>query len=636
MALGELPPPATGVAFTTLVNDDGEALHLAETGPGRDGDRLFPAIRALYARQNVMSFALAEVLLHALCQINSMAYRARRPVNANLPRRMRRIILTMPTAMPVQERLIFEAQARAARDLVYLSLGLAETQSADGKVGPLLKYHPEVAVAQPGGRPEDDRGPAITMQWDEASATQAVYLYTQIQRNFAYDARAFFDQVRHPDNARDPGRKDRLRLATIDIGGGTTDLVITTLRVEGTGTTVTIFPEHDFREGFNLAGDDAVLRIVREHVMPAIRAALIERVSRDRADAVLNLMFGGDRSGVLPVQLLRRQQFAVQIASPAALQMLAHYETHSPLRPVERIERVMRDFFTPDEGPSYELIQYVNDEFRREGIEGFDIMETRIPIDPSEIDRSLRGVLDPMLQALGEVVWRHGCDLLLLSGRPSRLPAVKAILDESGCLPPHRIIPLHQLRVGHWYPFRDRGDTIADPKTTAAVGAMVCLLSEGQLVGFNFRARDLEPRSTARLFRSHRQARSTAERRRILSRPATRRSRLDSARSRFEFRGPMQLGFRQMPVEWWPATPLYFVDYRDEEARAELNDKVPLKVSLKRARESLRKGAMDGFEIDRIEDADTRTIPRDRLRLRLQTIGEAQGYWLDTGVIMGR
>jgi hypothetical protein len=98
----------------------------------------------------------------------------------------------------------------------------------------------------------------------------------------------------------------------------------------------------------------------------------------------------------------------------------------------------------------------------------------------------------------------------------------------------------------------------------------------------------------------------------------------------------MQLGFRQMPVEWWPATPLYFVDYRDEEARARLNDKVPLKVSLKRARESLRKGAMDGFEIDRIEDVDTRTIPRDRLRLRLQTIGEAQGYWLDTGVIMGR
>jgi hypothetical protein len=155
-------------------------------------------------------------------------------------------------------------------------------------------------------------------------------------------------------------------------------------------------------------------------------------------------------------------------------------------------------------------------------------------------------------------------------------------------------------------------------------------------VGFNFRARDLEPRSTARYF-----GRIDKHGRLPRDDEYYRDLQLDDPdwnlpESRFEFRGPMQLGFRQMPVEWWPATPLYFVDYRDEEARARLNDKVPLKVSLKRARESLRKGAMDGFEIDRIEDVDTRTIPRDRLRLRLQTIGEAQGYWLDTGVIMGR
>jgi len=637
LATGELPPPATGVAFTTMINEDGEALHLIDGATGA-GDRLFPSIRALYSRRNLMSFALAEILLHALVQINSASHRVRRPVNANLPRRLRRIILTMPTAMSVQERLIFESQAKAARDLVYLSLGLAQTRMrADGQgVDRHLDYGPEARIARQGAAADADLGPPISVQWDEASATQAVYLYTQIQRNFSADARAFFDQMRHPNNAQDPARKDKLRIATIDVGGGTTDLVITTLTVEGPGTTVTISPKHDFREGFNLAGDDAVLRVVREHVISAIRTALMERGTRDRADATLNLFFGGDRSGILPVQLLRRQQFALQIATPIALSMLHDYERYSPLRPAERTERRVREFFRPGSGPSHELIEYLNDEFRREGFEGFDIMDVPVVVDLAAIDLTVRGVFLETLQALGEVVWRYGCDLLLLSGRPSRLPAVKAILDETGCLPAHRIVPLHQFRVGTWYPFRDYRETIADPKTTAAVGAMVCLLGEGQLVGFNFRARDLKPGSTARVF-----GKIDKDRRLPHADEFYRDMQLDDPdwdlpQTQFEFRGPMALGFRQLPADWWPATALYFIDYRDDDARTRLNDKTPLRVTLRRARRQIKSGAADGFEIDRIEDSEGRTVPPNLLRLRLQTIDEAQGYWLDTGIILGQ
>ena len=99
------------------------------------------------------------------------------------------------------------------------------------------------------------------------------------------------------------------------------------------------------------------------------------------------------------------------------------------------------------------------------------------------------------------MVWRYRTDLLLLSGRPSRLPAVRDCLREAAILPPHRIVlPLHLYRVGQWYPFRDYQATIADPKTTACVGAMLCLLGEGQLQNFNFRSDELKPQSTARFF----------------------------------------------------------------------------------------------------------------------------------------
>ena len=72
--------------------------------------------------------------------------------------------------------------------------------------------------------------------------------------------------------------------------------------------------------------------------------------------------------------------------------------------------------------------------------------------------------------------------------------------QETGCLPPHRIVPLHQFRVGQWYPFRDFQATISDPKTTASVGAMICLLGEGQLQNFNFRSDALKFGSTAQYF----------------------------------------------------------------------------------------------------------------------------------------
>ena len=66
---------------------------------------------------------------------------------------------------------------------------------------------------------------------------------------------------------RDGPAAGQLRAASIDIGGGTTDLVITDYRLEGTGNNVSIFPGQLFREGFNIAGDDILKRLVQTQVI---------------------------------------------------------------------------------------------------------------------------------------------------------------------------------------------------------------------------------------------------------------------------------------------------------------------------------------------------------------------------------
>jgi hypothetical protein len=610
---------ATGVEFTTLVNDWGEPLHAVPPTTPLNDDARFPAMRALYGRSHLMSFALAEILLHAFCMMNAPAHRLRRR-NADLPRRLRRIIMTMPTGMPLAERQILRKRALAARDLLFLCLRLARFEPDAGGQGGIV---PE----------EDEELPKIIIQWDEASATQAAYLYSQVAMAYSGDARAFFSRTRLPVNAGDPTLEDEFRLATLDIGGGTTDLVVTSYRVEGQGANVTLFPRPILREGIGVAGDDVVLQIVLEHVLEPIRRELKEKGLGERADFVMHRLFGGDRSDMDVEEQLRRQQFAAHVGAPIALRMIEAYEGWDLLSRDDR-----REALTLTDVLGHELnrplLDAIDLEARKAGAVGFALREVRYPVDLKEIDRTARSVLLDVLQAFAELVHRSRADLLILSGRPSRMPAAFAILAETCALPPHRIAPLHEYRVGPWYPFRDFEAKISDPKTTAAVGAMICMLGEGRLRNFNYRSDHLKPYSTARFF-----GKLDTDNRLREGNVFYHDLNLDDPEYElpdkpFEFRGPMTLGFRQFPVDWWPGSRLYGIDYASPEYAARLNARTPLRVELRRALGREAKDVVDAFAIRRIEDFEGSMVPSNQLRLRLQTIDNAAGYWLDTGILL--
>ncbi|SNB55848.1 hypothetical protein SAMN07250955_101503 [Arboricoccus pini] len=611
---------ATGVEFTTLINDLGEPLYSVPEGVPAHDDARFPSIRALYARSHLMTIALSEIFLHTFSMMNAPAHRLRRR-NADLPRRLRRIIMTMPTAMPLAERQILRKRATAARDLVFLCLGLAriEPRGTDGSG--------EVVAVEGATLPD------IVIEWDEASATQAAYLYSQIGIAYQGDARSFFSRSRLPVNRADPEAGNSFRLATLDIGGGTTDLVVTAYRVEGQGANVTLFPEQVLREGISVAGDDVVFQIVLDHVLEPIRKALNALGLGPRTDYLMHRLFGGDRGDMDVEEQLRRQQFAAHIGAPIALKMIEAYENWDPLSGEDRLEPLSLDSVF-GHGLNKSLVAAIDGEIRKHGAPDFSLASVSFPVDLKDIDRTARSVLIDVLQAFAELVRRSEADLLILSGRPSRLPAAFGLLAETSALPPHRIVPLHEFRVGPWYPFRDFESRIADPKTTAAVGAMICLLGEGRLRDFNYRSDHLRPRSTARYF-----GKLDTDNRLREDNVIYRELDLDNPdyelpETGFEFRGPLTLGFRQFGVDWWPGSRLYWLDYATPEAAATLNPRTPLKVEMQRAKGRESKEIVDAFTIRRIEDAQGRTISSNQLRLRLQTIDNAQGYWLDSGILL--
>ncbi|MDU7870209.1 MAG: virulence factor SrfB, partial [Pantoea sp.] len=236
-------PLACAAPFTTLLNDEGQPLYTLPLD-----DRL-PVFSPHYSRSSLMTFMLCELLAQALMQMNSAAQRQRMP-QSHAPRQLRHVILTLPSAMPKPEREIFRRRMQEAIALVWKAEGW-------------LSDDEDVAPAGPRHSPKPL--PDVQMEWDEATCGQMVWLFNETQVNFAGRAEDFFSSMARPDRPREvdelPGKS--LRIASIDIGGGTTDLAITQYRLDdGLGNNVKITPRLLFREGFKVAGDDILLDVI--------------------------------------------------------------------------------------------------------------------------------------------------------------------------------------------------------------------------------------------------------------------------------------------------------------------------------------------------------------------------------------
>ena len=207
------------------------------------------------------------------------------------------------------------------------------------------------------------------------------------------------------------------------------------------------------------------------------------------------------------------------------------------------------------------------------------------PVDLPALDKTVRAEMARVLRSLAEIVHAYDCDILLLSGRPSRLPGIRALLMELLPLPPERVIALHEYRVGAWYPFRDARLRVEDPKTTVAVGAMIAALAQSQLPDFSFRSDLLRSKSIAK-FIGKLDGGGRLQREDLVS-IATSTSTTASTSCpeiAFEFRGPMWLGARQLDLVRWPAAHYALEFARPEYAEERHARETPFKIALARVK----------------------------------------------------
>ncbi len=620
-------PYATAAPLSGLINEFGEALYVLRDDVEEEFERKMPVFQPHYSRSSLMTFMLSEVLLHALMQINSPAQRSKLE-HAKTPRFLRSVILTVPPAMPKPEREIFRFNMLQAIGLVWKSLGWDKTDdnmdfsSKESRE----RYWPIL--------------PEVNIQWDEATSGQIVYLFNETQNNYGGRPEAFIAAVSRPDKQD----KTKMTVATIDIGGGTTDLVINDFHLDygeqnNSGSNAYIIPTQRFRDGFKVAGDDILLDIIRDVVVASLSDGLKIAGIND-PEPILSELIG---TQVMKVQdRLLRQQLTLQIFSPIGLRILKEYEEYDVFSAENKLAGATFGSLLSDmDPPTPSVLNYINLPISKALGREFNILDLPLKVNLAQIHGLFiteHYDICRTFKALCEIVNSYQCDVLLLTGRPSRLPGVQAYFKSRLPLPVGRILPLHGYKTGSWYPFHKQGK-IDDPKTTAAVGAMLCFLSKnGRIPNFYFSSTKIEPYSTVKYIGFLSNNNTIQDSDVYYADVNLDSDDYDFPDHSFTVRGKTRIGFRQLNVERWSASPLYQLTIENPDLMERLmKNKEVLNVSLGIKKSPDRNSYSENLQIKRVEASDGRSVRKDDVKLSLNTMLDSglndSQYWLDSGSV---
>jgi hypothetical protein len=576
---GEEYRPVSGRLLKHLP-DHGDGLTLREDGPTTPAD-------PRYAPRAMMMLALVEVLQQAYSQINSVAYRSFQG-REGLPRVLRHLVITYPSGMRPEERAVYERLVQNAVVLLCHYLNIPH------------EHRPNWNAATNAFEP--------FLLTDEAMAAQMVFVYQEIIESFRGSME---------DLAKVYGRDGKtLRIGSVDIGGGTSDVMIAEYRdlMPGTGTALQV--KKLFQDGIAIAGDDVCRAIVEDivleqvlHQLPTMRArrALVQLLSE--GDAGYGAMWRTLKAKLVPY-------FWLPLARCYwALSEGFEIPEHNPEK-LYSVSDVWRIF--EQAPPSAQVLSEVDAFFGR-AVNGWPgLMNLFFRMDSDEVDRSVERVLREPLRKYADILAQYDIDILVLAGRTSKLGPVRSLfVSEMPVLPP-RIKNMGDYRVGDWYPSKWRhGGKIKDPKSTVAAGAGVLhLASRNLLPGLLLEGleeseqrpiyglyQDTEPH-IARVNELFRQGKKS---------PA------------FLYTRGMMIGFRNVDSQEMEGSPLFEVlPASDRVEAALLEDRVQLVFEL------TPEGDIVVAEVSSQRNAHTFSPADFVLSLKTSTVDR---YWLDTGIL---
>lgn len=588
---------------------------------------------ANYSRSSLMTFVLIEIFQQAMTQINSPEFRTHHG-DKNRRRVLRNIILTCPTAMPKAEQIKLRKCAEEAYDVLKRSIPRLNTANIIPSSSALKGVN----------------GTPTVWNYDEASCCQLTYLYAEIAERYQGSIKKFFDlkgHVRQEDIENGLNEKT-LTIGSVDIGAGTTDVMICSYRCKG-DKVARLTPVPLYWDSFYLAGDDILRNLVQDLILEGkelsspntgtIRSVLLARIMCSSDEDLLqipsvrtnhvyenmvnniqmaldgeekkqqkrtltnNLMhdfFGNDSAGMSHKARRCRLDFNTQISVPIAQKYLELLRLKRPSKVYS-----FNELFDENKPASY-LLDYFEEHF------GFRFEELSWRFDPIEVANVVKTTLEPLMKQLAIVLYEHHCDKIVLAGRPTSLDAITELFVKYLPVYPSELVRLNEYRVGKFFPTATGEGYFYDQKAIVAVGAMVGNLA--MTVGLPGFALDFgkvidKMKSTAQYIGEY-DIHSRLVQRSVLT-PSQMTVTIDIPVF------PICLGCKQWNTPYYQARPLYKL-YSNERS---------LKVTLSRDYLLDR----EAVTIDEVMNEQGESLSLDTVQIVQQSLVEDGKHWLDKG-----
>lgn len=580
-----------------------------------------------YSRRSLMTLAFLEMLVQAREQINSIAHRSVRlgVGHENLGRKIKRLVVTCPTSMSRVER---EALVRCARDAVRI---LARINAGDGDINPA-----DLAQVVPSPAKFDPSDPdAAQWYYDEATCAQLVYMYGEVGHKYKGCCEEFFELYGKQLPGEDrPG----LTVGSLDIGAGTTDLMISRYSYTP-GDVTTITPSPLFYDSYYFAGDDMLHGLIKNIMLLSEDSAFrlsLATTPTPRYRQLMKNFFGPDHNEQTLGDRILRRDFNIQYSVPLMYHMLEMVKNGAPNGPVS-----YADVFA-DCPVNPTVIEGFRDKT------GIDITDVVWHFDNARVSQVIEKELEPLLKKIATIMYAHGCDIVLLSGRPASLPPVRDIFLKYYAVAPNRLILLNNYYVGDWYPFDNNTGCIANPKTIVAMGGIIGHYASEYSAMDKF-VIDLEKlrsglRSTVNYISANRTANDPQD---VLT-PDTHVGELTLSTL------PADLSVRQLQMASYPRRELYTIDFNRhkiadrirrraitdaapmpsdakvkalvQDAVADMRRRMPFKVVLERDPDD-----KETIKLASIMDKDGKDLADSNIEINIRSLGTDGAYWLDSG-----
>lgn len=342
-----------------------------------------------YSRKALMTFCFLEILAQAKMQINSYKFRDRWK-KENTPRRIGRIIITCPTAMSrVEQIALRECAEDAAIILERFYTGTYHKEVDEREVRSQVKVIPSVKNLSS----TEERHEWI---YDEATCSQFVYLYAEVKERYLLkNCKEYFDFYGKVRKDLVDYNKKSLTIGSVDIGAGTTDVMIAAYKYDDDGQ-CKLTPVPLFWESFYIAGDDLLKELIREIVIEGQHAAIqkqLEKMGKSDIAILILDFFGKDNARQSVTERQIRSEFNLQISVPVVSRFLDLLNENK----IERATFTFNDFFISSR-PTERVLEHFARHF------GFSIEALQWNYDKETISKIVERTFDSLVGKISAVL----------------------------------------------------------------------------------------------------------------------------------------------------------------------------------------------------------------------------------------